>query len=136
LDWFQGQRYFLLWGIPGDAAMLAYRKEVKVMKLIEWLRRSFIRIVDCIEAAWFKLLDQGPEMAEKAMATIGRFFTSPLSETEYALLKRVSGIMGTAVALYLTLLAGIKTTMIVLGLAIVLGLVLYKINGAPLGQAH
>jgi hypothetical protein len=44
---------------------------------------------------------------------VAGFFTNPLSETEYALLKRVSAIVGTAVAVYLTIAAGISTALVV-----------------------
>jgi hypothetical protein len=65
------------------------------------------------------------------MVKIGGFFTIPLSHTDYALLKRVSGIMGTAVVVYLTVAAGMSTALVVLGLCLLLSLGLYKVNGPP-----
>jgi hypothetical protein len=59
---------------------------------------------------------------------VGGFLASPLTDAEYALLKRVSGIMGTAVAVYITLIAGLKTAVVVLGLCVVLSLALQKLT--------
>jgi hypothetical protein len=70
------------------------------------------------------------------VAKAAGFFTGPLSDTEYALLKRVSRIVGTAVAVCLTVAAGLTTALVVLGLYLILSIGLYQLAGlAPgLGQ--
>lgn len=65
---------------------------------------------------------------------VAEFMTSPLTDTEYALLKRVSGIVGTAVAVYLTIAAGISTALVVLALCLFFSVGLYKVTGAALKQ--
>ncbi len=59
--------------------------------------------------------EQAPEIQRQVREGISGFLTGPLSEIVYALLKRVSGIVGTAVAVYVTLMAGIKTAGIPIG---------------------
>jgi hypothetical protein len=106
------------------------------MKIMEYLRETFIRVVDITETTWSRLQEQGPEMAEKVVTKIGGFFTSPLGETEYALLKRVSGIMGTAAAVYLIYMAGIQNALVLFGLCLILAFGLYKLNGLTLNRGQ
>jgi hypothetical protein len=106
------------------------------MKIMEYLRETFIRVVDIIETAWSRLQEQGPEMAEKVVTKIGWFFTSPLSESEYGLLKRVSGILGIAAAVYLIYTAGVQNALVLFGLCLMLAFALYKINGLALNQSQ
>jgi uncharacterized membrane protein YkgB len=65
---------------------------------------------------------------EKGKMGVGGFLTSPLTDAECALLKWVSGIMGTEVAVYITLMAGLKTAVVVLGLCVALSLALQKLS--------
>ncbi len=62
------------------------------------------------------------------MARIGGFLTAPLSETEYAFLKRVSGVVGTVMAVYLTVATGLVTALVILGLCLFLSIGLYKLS--------
>ena len=61
---------------------------------------------------------------------VAEFMTSPLTDTEYALLKRVSGIVGTALAVYLIMAAGLGTALVVLALCLFLSVGLYKVAAA------
>jgi hypothetical protein len=97
------------------------------MTIIDRLKTWVSRATAKIQAAWSRLEEQGSELQDKVLDTVGGFLTSPLTETEYAVLKRVSGIMGTAVAVYITLMAGFGTALIVFGLCLVLMFGLYKI---------
>lgn len=74
-----------------------------------------------VALAWLK--QHGPVARDNAKL----FLTSPLSEAEYALLKRVSAIVGTALALYLVATSGLLTAIMVPGLCIGLALVLHKL---------
>ena len=87
--------------VPWGATMRVYGKEVyvKVMKIVQYLQDALSWIKEKIQAVWSRWREEGPEISHAVMAKAG-FLTGPLSETEYALLKRVSGIMGTAVAQY------------------------------------
>jgi hypothetical protein len=111
--------------------MRVYRKEVyvKVMKIVQYLQAAFSWIKEKTQAAWSHLQEQAPEFRDKSMVKVIGFLTSPLSETEYALLKRVSGIVGTAVAVYLTLSAGLSTALVVLGICLILSIGLYRVSG-------
>ena len=80
------------------------------MKIVQYLEDVFSWIKEKIKAAWSRLREQGPEIMHRLRAKVAGFLTSPLSDTEYALLKRVSGIVGTAVAVYLTVAAGLTGT--------------------------
>ncbi len=71
---------------------------------------------------------QVPVIQEKIREGIWGFLTGPLSKTEYALLKRVSGIVGTAVAVYVTLMAGVKTAGLVFGLCVIFAFALHRIT--------
>ncbi len=51
-----------------------------------------------VRNAWSRVREQAPEIQRQVREGISGFLTGPLSETVYALLKRVSGIVGTAVA--------------------------------------
>jgi hypothetical protein len=116
--------------------MLNQCKEVEIMMIRQYLRETFSRLVDAIQAAWSRVQAQGPEMADKVASTVGRFFTSPLTDTEYALLKRVSGIMGTAAAVYIIYMAGIQNAVVIFGLCVMLALALYQVNGWALTQGQ
>ena len=108
------------------------------MKIVQYLQDAFTWMKSKIQAAWSpsRWQGEGPEIGHTAMTKVAGFLTSPLSETEYALLKRVSGIVGTAVAVYLTIAAGLVTALVVLGLCLILWVALYQVtgNGPCLGE--
>jgi hypothetical protein len=118
--------------------MRVYGKEVevKVMKIVQHLQAVFSWIKEKTQSVWSHLQEQGPEFQDMAMAKVTGFLTSPLSETEYALLKRVSGIVGTAVAVYLTLSAGLSTALVVLAICLILSVGLYRVSGPGLCLAQ
>ncbi len=97
------------------------------MTITERLTAIVYWVKDKVRAAWKRLREQRIETQNEALAAVGGFLTSPLSETEYAILKRASGIMGTAVAVYITLMAGIATALLVLGLCLLLSHGLYQV---------
>ena len=70
------------------------------MKIVKYLEETFTRIREKVMVAWSRLRGQDSEILDRLKQTVAGFLTSPLSDTEYALLKRVSGIVGTAVAVY------------------------------------
>jgi hypothetical protein len=104
------------------------------MKFIEWLRTALIRVLDCLEAVWSGVQDQGLRLADKVKATVEQFLFSPLSDIEYAVLKRVSGVIGTSAAIYVTVLAGFKTTIMVLGFSGLFAWALHQIHGTQPAQ--
>jgi hypothetical protein len=99
------------------------------MKIVQYLEDAFFRIMEKVKAAWSRLREQDPEILDRLKETITGFLISPLSDTEYALLKRVSGIVGTAVAVYLTIAAGLNMALVVLGLCLFFSVGLYKVTG-------
>ncbi len=101
---------------------------MKVTKIVRYLNDAFSWIMEKIPAVWSRWRQEAPEIKPKAMALVG-FLTTPLGETEYALLKRVSGIVSTAVAAYLTIAAGLTATLVILGLCLLLSIGLYKVSG-------
>jgi hypothetical protein len=98
------------------------------MKIIQYLRDMFFRLKEKVMAAWSRLREQDPVTLNGLKQTVAGFLTSPLSDTEYALLKRVSGIVGTAVAVYLTLAAGLNMALVVLGLCLFFSVGLHKVT--------
>ncbi len=54
------------------------------------------------------------------------FCTSPLGKAEYAMLKRVSAIVGTALALYLVVTSGFMQVIMVTGLCVGLAWLLHR----------
>lgn len=82
--------------------------------------------------SWLK--EKLQSVLARPVEQVAEFMTSPLTDTEYALLKRVSGIVGTAVAVYLTIAAGISTALVVLALCLFFSVGLYKVTGAALKQ--
>ena len=99
------------------------------MKIVQYLQDAFTWMKSKIQAAWSRCQDEGPEIGHTAAAKVAGFLTSPLGAAEYALLKRVSGIVGTAVAVYLTIAAGLVTALVVLGLCLILSVALYQVTG-------
>jgi hypothetical protein len=95
--------------------------------IVTWLKSLFSWLKEKAQCAWSWWREQALHSLEKGEMRVGGFLTSPLTDAEYALLKRVSGIMGTAVAVYITLMAGLKTALIVLGLCVVLSLALQQL---------
>lgn len=85
------------------------------MKIVQYLEDAFTRIKERVKAAWSRLRKQDSETLHRLRETVSDFLTSPLSDTEYALLKRVSGIVGTAVAVYLIFAAGLDMALMVQG---------------------
>ena len=98
------------------------------MKIAQCLKDGFSWMKSKIQAACSRWLDEGPEIGRRVVVKVAGFLTSPLNETEYALLKRVSGIMGTAVAVYLTVAAGLGTALVILGLCLILSIGLYQLS--------
>jgi len=99
------------------------------MKIAQYLQEAFSWMNSKIQAAWPRWREEGPEIRQTVVAKVAGFLTGPLNKTEYALLKRVSGIVGTAVALYLIVAAGLITALVVLGLCLLLSLGLYQLSG-------
>jgi hypothetical protein len=96
--------------------------------IVTCLKSLFSSLKEKAQSAWSRWREQALlHSLEKGKMGVGGFLTSPLTDAEYALLKRVSGIMGTAVAVYITLMAGLKTALIVLGLCVVLSLALQQL---------
>ena len=96
------------------------------MKIVPYLRDLFSLLKEKVMVAWSRLREQDSVTFHRLKQTIAGFLTSPLSDTEYALLKRVSGIVGTAVAVYLTLAAGLNMALVVLGLCLFFSVGLHK----------
>ncbi len=81
---------------------------------------------------------------EKLQAVLGKsqetavtLLTSPLGEVEYAVLKRVSGLVGTTLAVFLILCSDLFTSVMLIGIGIVLACLLAKVSGGvtvPVGQ--
>ena len=90
--------------------------------ILQYLRsiHSWLKEKSEVALAWLK--QNGPVAQDNAK----QFLTSPLSEAEYALLKRISAIVGTALALYLVATSGLLTAIMVPGLCIGLALMLHK----------
>jgi hypothetical protein len=103
-------------------------KEVDLMSLQD-LKSRFSWFKEQVRTVWSKLRDQRPAVLDNLTEGIVGFLTSPLGEVEYALLKRVSGIIGTAVAVYLTFIAGMTNALVVIGLCLIFSFGLYKISG-------
>jgi hypothetical protein len=106
------------------------------MTITERLKALSYWMTDKIRAAWSRFWEMGIETQDKALVKVIGFLTSPLSETEYALLKRVSGIMGTALAMYIILMAGIATALVVFGLCLVLAYALNQVSTQTLEEAQ
>lgn len=104
---------------------------MEVMKIAQYLKDAFSWMKSKIQTAWSRSREEGPEVRHTATANVAGFFTGPLSETEYALLKRVSGIRdrghGGGGLPYLA--AGLSTALVVLGLCLILSIGLYKVSG-------
>jgi hypothetical protein len=98
------------------------------LKILQYLKDAFTRIREKVKVAWSRLRKQDPVTLDRLKETVNDFLTSPLSDTEYALLKRVSGIVGTAVAVYLTLAAGLNMALVVLGLCLCFSVGLHKVT--------
>ena len=96
-------------------------KMIVMNSLLSWLQEK-------IRAAWSWLKDQSPVL-DQVRKNISGFLTSPLSDEEYALLKRVSAIVGTAVAVYLVFVAGTITIFVVIGRCCIFSFALHKITG-------
>jgi hypothetical protein len=107
-----------------------------VMKIVQYLQDAFSWMKSKIQAARSRWRDECPEIGHTVVAKVTGFLASPLSETEYALLKRVSGIVGTAVAVYLTLAAGLSTALVVLAICLILSVGLYRVSGPGLCLAQ
>jgi hypothetical protein len=98
------------------------------MQIVPYLKDMVSRLKEKVMAAWSRLRDQDPVTLNGLKQTVAGFLASPLSDTEYALLKRVSGIVGTAVAVYLTLAAGLNMALVVLGLCLCFSVGLHKVT--------
>jgi hypothetical protein len=99
------------------------------MKIVNYLIDMFSRLKEKVRVAWSRLRGQGSETLHGLKGTVAGFLTSPLSDIEYALLKRVSGIVGTAVAVYLVLAAGLNVALVVLVLCLCFSIGLHKVTG-------
>jgi hypothetical protein len=99
------------------------------MKIVQYLRAMFSRLKEKVKVTWCRRREQDSETLHKLKETVAGFLTSPLSDIEYALLKRVFGIVGTAVAVYLTLAADLNMALVVLGLSLCFAVGLHKITG-------
>lgn len=93
------------------------------------LKSNFLWFKKIVRAVWAQLRVQRSKVLDNLTENVVGFLTSPLSEVEYALLKRVSGIVGTAVAVYLTFIAGMTNALVVIGLCLIFSLGLYKVSG-------
>ncbi len=103
------------------------------MKITQYLQEAFSWIRAKIQAVCSRWRMESPEISHTAMTQVGAFLTAPLSDVEYALLKRVSGIVGLAVVVYVTVAAGLITALVVLGLCLLLSVGLYQVSGPGLG---
>ncbi len=93
--------------------------------LFSWLKEK-------VKAAWSWLKKQSPVL-KQTPRTVSSFLVSPMSQEEYALLKRISAIVGTAVAVYLVFVAGTTTVFVVIGLCFLFSFMLHKITSTDLG---
>jgi hypothetical protein len=84
-------------------------------------------IEEKIQAVWPRL-EQKPQVQDNLLPTVEKFLTSPLTDTEYALMKRVSVIAGMAVVVYLVANAGMGDALVVIELSLLLGFGLYKFS--------
>jgi hypothetical protein len=98
------------------------------MKIIQYLEAAFTRIKEKVNPASSRLRKEDTETLHRLKETVTGFLTSPLSDIEYALMKRVSGIVGTAVAVYLTLAASLNMALVVLALCLCFAVGLHKIT--------
>ncbi len=92
-----------------------------IICLSSWFR-------ELVRNTWPRVREQGSVIQNQIREGLWGFLTGPLTETEYALLKRVSGIVGTAVAVYVTLMAGAKTAGLVFGLCVLFAFALHRIT--------
>jgi hypothetical protein len=99
--------------------------------MFDLVKSGFSCLKEKLCAAWERWRALASETQTKIKEDLGGFLTSPLSEAEYALLKRVSGIVGTAVTVYLIFSAGPGTALAVCGLCLCLLFGLYKFNPPP-----
>ncbi len=103
--------------------------------IAKWIIGWSSWLKEMVQNVWSRVQAKAPEIQRQAREGIGGFLAGPLSETEYALLKRVSGIVGTAVAVYVTLMAGAKTAGIVFGLCVLFSFGLYRITSLSKKEA-
>ncbi len=94
----------------------------RLKTLLSWIKEKAL-------AAWTWTQEHAPVARDKAQATTIAFLTEPLSESEYALLRRISAIVGTSAALYLIAVSGVASSLIVIGICIAFALAVYKITG-------
>jgi hypothetical protein len=106
------------------------------MEIVQYLQSALTRIKEKVKAVWSRLREQDHEILDRVEKTVTGFLTSPLSDTEYALLKRVSGIVGTAMAVYLTIAAGMNMALMVIGLCLFFSVGLHKVSGQVQEQGH
>ena len=97
------------------------------MTIMDRLKAFGRWIEEKIQAAWSRLAELESQVQDNSLPTVGEFLTSPLTETGYALMKRVSVIVGMAVAVYLVANAGMGAILVVIELSLLLGLGLYKV---------
>jgi hypothetical protein len=76
------------------------------MEIVNYLRDMFSRLKEKVKVACSRLWEQDPEILDRLKEAIADFLTSPLSDTEYALLKRLYRIVGPAAAAVCLTLAG------------------------------
>jgi hypothetical protein len=111
-------------------------KEVNSMNLTEYLNAAYSWLQEKFQSVKSWLEDKAGEARHEVLAGAAEFLTNPMTVAEYALLKRVSGIVGTAVAVYITLTAGLKTAVMVFGLCAMFSYVLYRFSRSGLEQAQ
>jgi hypothetical protein len=73
--------------------------------------------------------EKSQEFRRGAQEQVQWFCTSPLCKAEYALLKRVSAIVGTALALYLVVTSGVVQVLMVAALCLGLSWLLHRFFG-------
>ena len=102
----------------------------------QYLKSIYGWLQEKAKNTWNWLRQQVPMLCEKGQdyqrvvqEQVQWFCTSPLSRAEYALLKRVSAIVGTALALYLVVTAGLLKILMVAVLCLGLALLLHRFFG-------
>ncbi len=97
--------------------------------IFNWLRAKAQGIRDWLDQQIPVVYERGQEFRRGAQEQMEWFCTSPLGKAEYALLKRVSGIVGTALALYLVVTSSLLQILMVTALCISLAWLLHRFFG-------
>jgi hypothetical protein len=102
---------------------------ITLKSIIGWLQAKAQDIRAWIDRKVPVAYEKGQELRRGAQEQVQWFCTSPLSGAEYALLRRGSAIVGTAVALYLVVTAGLLKILMVAVLSLCFAWLLHRFFG-------